>query len=196
VTFREFVFPLALAVFAVLFPLCWQGVEQSRYNDQLIVGLKIELSQNWAALKNVRQVLETDLRLLEKEKQVDPRPLLSFRFDAWQRAVSGPGDFLARLGKEDTAGYFKLQYCYSVLQVLQEKMDNRESYRYLHEDRPWFVERMRQLDRDMLSKLGRAKKLVETAQEFLYRIHDWKVAGEDFSVETGLVVTGSAAQRR
>ncbi len=191
ITCRDFIFPLTLTIIAVLFPLWWQSVEQGKYNDQLIIGLKIELSQNWATINNTRQVLEDSLQLLEKEGLVDTRPLLDFRFGAWQRAISGPGDFLGQLGRKNTAGYLKLQYCYSVLRILQEKIDNRESYRHLQEGQPWFAERMRQLDEEIVSKLDKAKKLIETAQEFLYQIHDWKVAGESFSVDVGLVATES-----
>ena len=68
-------------------------------------------------------------------------------------------------------------------------MDNRESYRYLHEGQPWFAERMGQLDKEILSKLDKAKKLIETAQDFLYKIHDWTVTGESFSSDAGLVTT-------
>jgi len=184
---------MTLTVVAVVLPLWWQSVEQGKYNDQLVIGLKIELSQNWATINNARQVLEDNINLLEKENRIDTRPLLDLRFNAWQRAVSGPGDFLGKLGRKNTAGYLKLQYCYSVLRIIQEKMDNRESYRYLQEAQPWYVDRMKQLDKEILSKLDKAKQLIETAQEFLYQIHDWRVAGESFSVDAGLVTTDSKA---
>lgn len=189
VTFREFIYPLALVLISLCLPLWWQYLEQQRLNDQLIVGLKIELSQNMAALNNAESVLKDDLKSLGAAGNPDIRPLLDLRFGTWEKTQFGSGNLLAKLVRTDTAGFMKLTYCYSILRLLQEKIENREIYRYLHEGKPWFTERLKVLDNDLIEKLDHAKKVVGTAQEYFDRIHKWKVTGESFSVEAGLVTT-------
>lgn len=189
-TFRVFIFPVLVAVYAALLPLIWSHIvrstEQATYNDGLVRGLKIEMSQNLAAVNNIKGVLEHELELLE-QNQFELTPLLDFRFEAWNQAKTGPGNFLEKVGRTDTAGFYKLTYCYTVLNIVQQKVRNREMYRYLHEGRAGFAERMKQLDRSILSILDRVQEIVSTAQVYLYTIHDWKVKGESFTVEVGLV---------
>ena len=158
--------------------------EKAGYNDRLIRSMKIELSQNWANINNIRSILKQDLKNLEGG-QITITPLLSFRFDAWRQAQHGPAKLLE---DTDTKDLMKLTYCYSVLEILQDKIHDREQYRLLRESSPGFVERMKKLDQNILEKLDHAQKLIEVAQSYLYSIHDWVVTGESFSVEAGLVL--------
>ncbi len=101
------------------------ATQQAKDNNRLIRTLKMELSQNWAAINNVRGILTKDLDDLQ-HGQLSITPLLSFQSAAWEQA-----------------------------------------------------------------KYGRAN-LLDQAEEYLYRVHDWKVKGKIFSTHQGLVIDEQA----
>lgn len=160
------------------------AARQAKDNNRLIRALKMELPQNSANINNVRDILTKNLDDLKNGK-VSITPLISFRFTAWEQAQYGQADFL---DQAETADVMALKYCYSILHILEGKIRNREQYRLLHEGGAGFVGRMQALDRDILDKLDHAQRVLEQAQEFLERIHQWKVKGRSFSVDRGLVI--------
>ncbi len=165
--------------------ISWKSArEQSKYNDQIILAFKNELSENFSNINNVRQILQRDLADL-KQGKVAITPLLSFQFTSWDHARFGRADFLY---KAETKDYMKLTNCYFILHILQEKIRNREQNRLFLEGKPTFVERMELLDRDILDKLDHAQQTVRDAQAYLDKIHKWVVKGESFSLDKGVVV--------
>ncbi|MBI3319293.1 MAG: hypothetical protein HYZ89_01725 [Candidatus Omnitrophica bacterium] len=123
--------------------------------------------------------------------QLSITPLLGFHFTAWEQAKYGRGDFLERA---DTADLKKLVNCYQILSILDQKIRDREQYRYLGEERAGFSERMQQLDRSILDVLDHAQKALEEAQTYLDAIHTWKVAGRSFSEDRGLVIESAGGR--
>ncbi|MEK7282075.1 MAG: hypothetical protein AAB037_06995, partial [Chloroflexota bacterium] len=157
---------------------------QLRFNNQAILALKNELSENFSNINNIRDILKKDLVDLTQGK-VAITPLIPFQFTAWEQARFGRSDFLL---KTDTANYMKLKNCYLILRILQEKVKNREQNRMHLEGEPVFVQRMTALDQDILGKLEHTQAVVRQAQDYLDSIHQWVVRGESFDVDRGLVV--------
>lgn len=160
------------------------AAQQARDNYRLILALKWELSANHATINNVRNLLTKDLEDLQ-HGQFSITPLLGFHFTAWEQAKYGRGDFLERA---DTADLKQLVNCYLILSILDQKIRDREQYRYLGEGRAGFAERMQSLDRNVLGVLDHTQKVLEEAQKYLDAIHTWKVAGRSFSEDRGLVI--------
>ena len=144
----------------------------------------MELPQNHANINNVRNILTKDLDDLQNGK-LSITPLISFRFTAWEQAQYGQADLL---GHAETADVMALRNCYFILYILEGKIRDREQYRLFNEGKAGFVERMQALDRNILDKLDHAQEVLEQAQEFLERIHQWKVKGRSFSLDRGLVI--------
>ena len=177
--------------FAVL--LFWLGgqnerrnlrLDQDRHNNQVILYLKNELSQNYANINNIREILTKDLREL-KEGRVTIVPLVNFQFTAWEHARFGRADFLY---KADTKDFMKLKNSYFMLHILESKIHNREQYRLMHEGLLNFPGRMEILDKDILSILDGVQESIRQGQDYLEQIHTWKVTGDSFAVDKGLVV--------
>ncbi len=161
-----------------------EAAAQSRYNNQAILALKNELSENFSNINNMRDILTKDLVDLTHGK-VAITPLIPFQFTAWEQARFGRADFLL---KADTADYMKLKNCYLILRILQEKVKNREQNRLHFEGNPVFVQRMTALDHDIIDKLEHTQVVVKQAQDYLDAIHQWVVKGDSFDVDRGLVV--------
>lgn len=159
-------------------------LEQDRYNNQVVLSLQNELSQNYSNINNIRDILTKDLDEL-KESRVTIMPLVNFQFTAWEHARFGRADFLYRA---DTKDFMKLKNSYFMLHILESRIHNREQYRLLHEGLLNFPGRMETLDRDILSILDGVQESIRQSQEYLDQIHAWKVTGDSFSVDKGLVV--------
>ncbi len=94
-----------------------RAMEQAKQNDQAILALKNELSQNFSNSNNIRTILTEDLTKLQKSETATP-PLVNFQFAAWEYTRFGRADFLSQAQTKD---YMKLQNAYLVLHILEAK---------------------------------------------------------------------------
>lgn len=159
-------------------------VEEQRDRDKLIHLLKKEFSQNYAILNNVEMLLNKDLEDLKNNKMTTT-PLGRIYFDVWNLAQSGRSDFLLKI---KTGDYFKIGNCYFILKIIDTKIADRELYRIYGEDRNNFISRMETLDKNILSNIEKIRPIFKQAQDYLYKIHNWRVKGYSFRTEEGLVV--------
>jgi hypothetical protein len=149
---------------------------QNKINDHAIILLKIELSQNMATLNNVEILTKKNLSDLDENK-VTITPLMHFSFETWDYVKFSEADFLFI---SDTADLRKLINCYLVLRILENKIKDREQYRLFNEGSTNFKERLASLDHNILNYTETAREHIEDAQEYLDRIHAWKVKGRSF----------------
>lgn len=159
--------------------------EEQKEKDKIIVLLKKEFSQNYANLNNIETLLKADLDFLKKGK-ITITPLGDFYFDAWDKVRSSNSNFLIKMATKD---FMKLTNCYFILKIIQTKVRDRELYRIYNESRSSnFLERMEVLDKNILDAVEKIRPVFKQAQDYLYEIHDWKVAGGSFYTDEGLVV--------
>lgn len=161
-----------------------QTIEEYREKNKLIVLFKKEFSQNYAILNNIEMLLNKDLGDLKNNK-ITITPLGRFYFDAWSLAQSGKSDFLLKIS---TGDYFKLNNCYFILKIIDTKIADRELYRIYGEGRDNFISRMEALDKNILDNIVKVRSVLKEAQDYLYKIHNWRVKGNTFHTEDGLVV--------
>lgn len=182
---HEFFIPIFIGIIIgySLFSL-GQIIEEHKDKNTLIVLLKKEFSQNYAILNNIEMLLNKDLADLKNNK-ITITPLGHFYFDAWNLAQSGKSDFLLKIS---TGDYFKLSNCYFILKIIDTKIIDRESYRIYGEGRNNFVSRMEALDKNILDNVTKVRLVFKQAQDYLYKIHNWKVKGYTFHTEDGVVV--------
>ncbi len=183
--YHDFFLPVFVGIIIgyLLFSL-GQTIEDHKETNKLIVLLKKEFSQNYAILNNVEMLLNKDLEDLKNNKMTTT-PLGRIYFDAWSLAQSGRSDFLLKI---KTGGYFKLSNCYFILKIIDTKISDRELYRIYGESRDNFISRMETLDKNILNNISKIRPVFKQAQDYLYKIHNWRVKGYSFRTEDGIVV--------
>ncbi len=74
------------------------------------------------------------------------------------------------------------------MKIIDTKIADRELYRIYGEGKDNFIPRMETLDKNILNNISKIRAVFKQAQDYLYKIHNWRVKGYSFHTEDGIVV--------